>query len=192
MHTLLLTNFTRSLSQTVTNLGPRPVKNITFSTYKFAIAEYNLNFKLIYNHLISFKWRLLYFFISFWKLVGLQHIKLLTYTRTLIEEWHWRIRASKPKVKHHNRRQNFIFYMRNNKIKIVGATSRKIFRPFLFANCHTFSDSSLPWSVKYFMHGRETFITCHSVIQRRSDLIIPCMRDAIVQSKSFAYVGPSD
>src|SRR6218665_242046 len=37
-----------------------------------------------------------------------------------------------------------------------------------------------------------TFITHHSVIQRRSDLIIPRMRAAIVQSKSFAYVGPSD
>ena len=37
-----------------------------------------------------------------------------------------------------------------------------------------------------------TFITRHSVIQRRSDLIILRMRDAIVQSKSFAHVGPSD
>ena len=42
------------------------------------------------------------------------------------------------------------------------------------------------------MHVRKTFITRHSVIQRRSDLIIPRMRAAIVQSKSFAYVGPSD
>jgi len=30
------------------------------------------------------------------------------------------------------------------------------------------------------------------MIHRRSDLIIPHMRTAIVQSKSFAYVGPSD
>src|SRR6218665_1535146 len=64
--------------------------------------------------------------------------------------------------------------------------------PSLFANCHIFSDSSLPWSMKYFMHGRKTFITRNSVIQRRSDLIIPHMRTAIVQPKSFAYVGPSD
>jgi len=56
-----------------------------------------------------------------------------------------------------------------------------------FANCHIFSDSSLPWSVKYFMHGRKTFIYArHSVIQRRSALIIPRMRAAIVPSKSFA------
>ena len=40
--------------------------------------------------------------------------------------------------------------------------------------------SSLPWSVKYFMHGRKTCITRHSVIQRRSDLIILRMRAAIV------------
>ena len=31
----------------------------------------------------------------------------------------------------------------------------------------TFSQTP-PWSVKYFMHGRKTFITLHSVIQRRS------------------------
>jgi len=55
----------------------------------------------------------------------------------------------------------------------------------------TFSQT-LPWSVKYFMHGRKTFKTRHSVIQRRSGLIILRMRDAIVQSKSFAHVGPSD
>src|SRR6218665_1183939 len=70
-----------------------------------------------------------------------------------------------------------------------------IFRPLgpsPFANCHIFSDTYLPWSVKYFMNGRKTFITRHSVIQRRSDLIIPRMRAAIVQSKSFAYVGPTD
>ena len=36
-----------------------------------------------------------------------------------------------------------------------------------FANCHIFLDSCLPLSVKYFMHGRKTFITRHSVIQRR-------------------------
>src|SRR6218665_3568751 len=37
--------------------------------------------------------------------------------------------------------------------------------PSRFANCHIFSDSSLPWSMKYFMHGHKTFITRHSVIQ---------------------------
>jgi len=45
--------------------------------------------------------------------------------------------------------------MRNKKIKIICATSRVIFRPLLFANYHIFSDSSLPWSMKYFMHGRK-------------------------------------
>src|SRR6218665_526759 len=40
--------------------------------------------------------------------------------------------------------------------------------PSPFANCHIFSESSLPWSVKYFMHGHKTFITRHSVIQRCS------------------------
>ena len=70
--------------------------------------------------------------------------------------------------------------------------TRDLHTPPIFANCHIFSDSSLPWIVIYFMHGRKTFITRHSVIQRRSDLIIKRMRAAIVQSKSFAYVGPSD
>ena len=42
------------------------------------------------------------------------------------------------------------------------------------------------------MHGRKTFVTHHSAIQRRSELIISRMRSAIVRSKSFAYVGPSD
>jgi len=51
MHTLLLRNFTPSLSQTVTNLGHSPLKHVTFSTYKLAIAKYNVNFKLMYNHL---------------------------------------------------------------------------------------------------------------------------------------------
>jgi len=37
-----------------------------------------------------------------------------------------------------------------------------------FANCYIFSDSFFPWSVKYFMHVRKTFIKRHSVIQRRS------------------------
>ena len=74
------------------NLGPRLPKYVKFSTYKLAIAKYNLSFKLVYNHL---------------------------------------------------------------------------FIPL-------------------------TFIRRHSVIQRRSHLIIPRMRAAIglVQSKSFAYVGP--
>ena len=50
MHTLLLTNLTPPLSQTVTNLGPRPLKYVTFYSYKLAIAKYNLNFKLMYNY----------------------------------------------------------------------------------------------------------------------------------------------
>ena len=33
MYSLLLTNFTPPLSQTVTNLGPRSLKDVTFSTY---------------------------------------------------------------------------------------------------------------------------------------------------------------
>jgi len=45
-----LTNFTPPLSQTVTNLGLRPLKYDTFSTYKLAITKYNLNFQLKYNH----------------------------------------------------------------------------------------------------------------------------------------------
>jgi len=40
MYTLLLTNFTPPLSQTVTNLGPHPLKYVTFSTYKLAIVLY--------------------------------------------------------------------------------------------------------------------------------------------------------
>ena len=52
MHTLLLTNFTHPLSQIVTNLGPRTLKYVTLSTYKLAIAKYNLNVKLMYDHLI--------------------------------------------------------------------------------------------------------------------------------------------
>jgi len=40
--------------------------------------------------------------------------------------------------------------------------------PFPFAKCHVFSDSSLPWSVKYFMHVHKTFLKRHSVIQRLS------------------------
>src|SRR6218665_3928020 len=51
---------------------------------------------------------------------------------------------------------------------MICATSRVIFRPLPFANCHIFSDSSFPWSVKYFMHGHKIFLTRHSVIQRRS------------------------
>ena len=46
--------------------------------------------------------------------------------------------------------------------------------------------------MKSFIHGRKTFITRHSVTQRLSDLIISRMRAAIVQPKSFAYVGPPD
>jgi len=41
-----------------------------------------------------------------------------------------------------------------------------------FCKLPHFLDSSLHWSVKYFKHGRKTFMTRHSVIQRRSDLII--------------------
>jgi len=51
MHALLLTNYNPPLSQTITNLGPRPLKFFTFSTYKLAISKYNLNFKLMHNHL---------------------------------------------------------------------------------------------------------------------------------------------
>jgi len=49
------------------------------------------------------------------------------------------------------------------------------------------------WNIQaYFIRGRKTFITLHSVIQRRFDVIIPRMRAALVQSKSFAHVGSSD
>src|SRR6218665_163405 len=65
-----------------------------------------------------------------------------------------------------------------------------IFRPSPFANCHIFSDFPLPWSVKYFMCGRETFISLHSVIQRRSRPNYSAHN--LEQSKSFAYVGPLD
>jgi len=41
----------KNLSQTVANLGPRPLKYVTFYTYKLAKAKYNLNFKLMHNHL---------------------------------------------------------------------------------------------------------------------------------------------
>jgi len=51
--------------------------------------------------------------------------------------------------------------------------TRDLQTPPPLANFHIFSDSFLLWSVKYFMHVRKTFITRHSVIQRRSDLIIP-------------------
>jgi len=30
--------------------------------------------------------------------------------------------------------------------------------PLPFANCHIFSDSSLPWSMKYFMHGSTALV----------------------------------
>ena len=40
------------------------------------------------------------------------------------------------------------------------------------------------------MHGRKEIIMRHSVIQGAPDLIIPRMRAAIIQPKSFAYVGP--
>jgi len=39
--------------------------------------------------------------------------------------------------------------------------------------------------VQYLMHGRKIFLTRHSVIQRRSDLIIPRMRAATVQYTIF-------
>src|SRR6218665_3297227 len=51
--------------------------------------------------------------------------------------------------------------------------TRDLQTPPPFANCHIFSDVFLLWSVKYFMHVRKTFITRHSVIKRRSELIIP-------------------
>src|SRR6218665_346730 len=60
---------------------------------------------------------------------------------------------------------HFRFYMR-----IIKEIQMLPSDPSPFANCHIFSVSSLPWSVKYFMHGRKTFITPHSVIQRRSRL----------------------
>src|SRR6218665_1102118 len=82
--------------------------------------------------------------------------------------------------------------MRNKKSKYDVRRHARSSDPTPFANCHIFSDSFLPWSVKYFLHGRKTFIMRHSVFQRRCDLIISRMRAAIVQSKSFAYVGPSD
>jgi len=50
-----------------------------------------------------------------------------------------------------------------------------------------------PCSVKYFMHVRKTFIKRHLAIQKCSqpNLFRACGA-AIAQSKSFAYVGPSD
>ena len=130
MHTLLLTNFIPPLSQTVTNLGPRSLKYVTFSTYKFAIAKYNLNFKLKYNHLFTplnlwflqneayhnfkFLFESMYHTLNYW------------HGRKLIEEWHWRSAEyvhHNRKLKHHDRRLNFRFYMRNKKIKIICAWS---------------------------------------------------------------------
>src|SRR6218665_161686 len=77
-------------------------------------------------------------------------------------------------------------------MKIICATSRVIFRPLPFCKLPHFLRLLPPplcTSVKH-------FLTRHSVIERRSErsvLIIPRMRAAIVQSKSFAYyVGPSD
>jgi len=40
----------------VTNLWRPPFMYVTFSTYKLAIAQYNLNFKLMYNHLFIPLW----------------------------------------------------------------------------------------------------------------------------------------
>src|SRR6218665_3337504 len=93
---------------------------------------------------------------------------------------------SKPgnAANHHSRRLNFRFYMRNKKIKIICATSRVIFRPLPFPKRPHFLRLLPPLErVKYFTHGRETFITRHSVIQRRSDLIIPRMRAGIAEAK---------
>ena len=80
------------------------------------------------------------------------------------------IRAPQQKVKHHNRKLNFRFYMHNKNPKLYMFVRRHAWSsdPSPFANCHIFSDSSLPWSVKYFMRGRKTFLTRHSAIQRRS------------------------
>jgi len=58
--------------------------------------------------------------------------------------------------------------MRNKKSKQYVGRHAWYSDPSPFANCHIFSDSSLPWSVKYFMHGRKIFIMHHSVIQKRS------------------------
>jgi len=83
--------------------------------------------------------------------------------------------------------------MRNKISKNMCDVSRDLQTPPLLQTA-TFSQIPLfpgAWSKPYFMHSRKTFITRHSVIQRRFDLIISRMR-AIVQSKSFAYVGSTD
>jgi len=81
--------------------------------------------------------------------------------------------------------------MSTDKIKIICAT-RDLQIPPLLQTATFFQTPYSPSSVKYFMHVRKTFIARHSVIQRRSDLIIPRMRAAMVQSKSFACVGQLD
>ena len=99
------------------------LKDVTLSTYKLAITKYNLNFKLMYNHLFIplnlwlFKIKLT--IILNFCVKALQHVTLLTWTKVnrgarFTICW---IRASQQKVKHHNRKLNFRFYMRNKKSK---------------------------------------------------------------------------
>src|SRR6218665_1942512 len=84
--------------------------------------------------------------------------------------------------------------MRNKKIKKICATSRVIFRLHPFCKLPHFLRLLPPLEREVLIPGRKTFITRHSVIQRRSDIIILRLlaAAATVQSKSFAYVGPSD
>src|SRR6218665_1371646 len=85
--------------------------------------------------------------------------------------------------------------MRNKKINIICATSRVIFRHHPFCKLPHFLRLLPPLEreVLYARPENINFITHHSVIQRHSrPNNIPRMRAAIVQSKSFAYVDPSD
>src|SRR6218665_2347671 len=79
---------------------------------------------------------------------------------------------------------------------MICATSRVTSDPSLFANCHIFSDSSLTWSVKYFIHGSKSFITHHSVIQRRSQpdysAHAACYSPTQELCLHVGYVGPLD
>ena len=72
---------------------------------------------------------------------------------------------------------------------------RVIFRPHPFCKLPHFLRLLPPLEREVLIPGRRTFITRHSVIQRRFDIIILRLlaaAAATVQSKSFAYVGPSD
>src|SRR6218665_2325932 len=60
--------------------------------------------------------------------------------------------------------------------------------PFLQTAICTFSETPhFPGGVKYFMHGCKTFITRHSVNQKRSELISPRMRAAIIQELCLCW-----